>query len=37
MKATLVITYVLISGITLGIPLQAAPPNADFARTGDAA
>ena len=37
MKAKLVITCALISGITLGIPRQAAPPNADSVKKGDAA
>ena len=37
MKATLVITCALISGITLGIPLQAAPPKADSVKKSDTA
>lgn len=37
MKAKLVITCALISGITLATPLQAPPPNADSVKTGDAA
>ena len=37
MKAKLVITYALISGITLCTPLQAEPPKADSVKKGDVA
>ena len=37
MKATWAISCALVSGITLGMPLQAAPPNADSVKKGDAA
>lgn len=37
MKATFVITCVLVSGITLATALRAAAPDADFVGRGDAA